>query len=145
YKDFRSPPWESEKYEYTRIYWHVIAAKFIFVLVFESATLLLTTIVAALVPDMPRRVDILMRREALLVNEVILRAELKKEKRARRFGELNRLGSGEDTIDTGLRRRNIMRQQNTFGLSMDDAPIGNEPEPSIGFTSYEHNTGPQVD
>ena len=35
YLDYRHPPWSADKYTYTTQYWHVAAARFIFVVCFE--------------------------------------------------------------------------------------------------------------
>jgi len=36
YPDYRYPPWdEDKKYEYTRVYWHVLCARLAFVIIFE--------------------------------------------------------------------------------------------------------------
>ena len=35
YKGFNEPPWVDNKYEYTAEYWHVVAAQFIFIFIFE--------------------------------------------------------------------------------------------------------------
>lgn len=33
--DYREPPSAPDKYEYTKEFWHILAAQFIFVVVFE--------------------------------------------------------------------------------------------------------------
>ena len=35
YRDFRNPPWSEHKYEYSESHWHVLAARFAFVVCFE--------------------------------------------------------------------------------------------------------------
>ncbi len=35
YIDYREPPWAPDKYEFSKIFWHVVAAQFIFIFVFE--------------------------------------------------------------------------------------------------------------
>ena len=35
YVDYRTPPWDEEPYVYTAVFWHVLAAQFIFVVAFE--------------------------------------------------------------------------------------------------------------
>lgn len=35
YRDFRNPPDSGDPYEYSPMYWHVLAARFAFVVVFE--------------------------------------------------------------------------------------------------------------
>ena len=41
YRDFRNPPSVDVKYEYSDRFWHVLAARLAFVVVFEVSTLLL--------------------------------------------------------------------------------------------------------
>jgi hypothetical protein len=35
YADYREPPYETNKYEKTAMYWHILAARLAFVVVFE--------------------------------------------------------------------------------------------------------------
>ena len=35
YRDYRGPPWSSKPYEFTLQYWHILAARLAFILVFE--------------------------------------------------------------------------------------------------------------
>lgn len=35
YPDYRAPPWSSTAYEKTSMYWHILAARLAFVVVFE--------------------------------------------------------------------------------------------------------------
>ena len=35
YRDFRKPPWDEDKYSYSEMYWHILAARLAFVVVFE--------------------------------------------------------------------------------------------------------------
>lgn len=35
YRDYRAPPWSSEPYEFTLQFWHVLAARLAFIIVFE--------------------------------------------------------------------------------------------------------------
>ena len=35
YAGFHEPPWAENKYDYTVEYWHILAAQFIFVFIFE--------------------------------------------------------------------------------------------------------------
>jgi len=39
YRDYRAPPWSPEPYDFTLQFWHVLAARLAFIIVFEvSAT-----------------------------------------------------------------------------------------------------------
>lgn len=35
YRDYRAPPWSSVPYEFTLQFWHVLAARLAFIIVFE--------------------------------------------------------------------------------------------------------------
>uniref|UniRef100_W5LEW6 Anoctamin n=1 Tax=Astyanax mexicanus TaxID=7994 RepID=W5LEW6_ASTMX len=39
YRDYRAPPWSSEPYEFTLQFWHVLAARLAFIIVFEVSDL----------------------------------------------------------------------------------------------------------
>lgn len=41
YRDYRAPPWSSEPYEFTLQFWHVLAARLAFIIVFEVSRRLL--------------------------------------------------------------------------------------------------------
>ena len=38
YRDFRNPPWSEDPYEFSQLYWHILAARFVFVVIFEVST-----------------------------------------------------------------------------------------------------------
>ena len=33
--DYREPPWADDKYAFSKTFWHVVAAQFIFIFIFE--------------------------------------------------------------------------------------------------------------
>jgi hypothetical protein len=35
YVDYRQPYWAANKYEHTRTFWHILAARFIFIVIFQ--------------------------------------------------------------------------------------------------------------
>ncbi|KAL3314339.1 hypothetical protein Ciccas_007046 [Cichlidogyrus casuarinus] len=77
YPAFREPPESPHAYEPTKTYWNILAAKFIFIFVFENIVIVLTSLLAHLVPDVDGKLQILMRREETLTNEIIVLAESK--------------------------------------------------------------------
>jgi len=97
YMDFREPPTSPDKYEYTREFWHILAAQFIFVVVFENFVILTTSGIAYLIPDMPRKLREQLRREAYLTNEIVLKTELE-------------IARGEDSVLSDLEMRGIRRR-----------------------------------
>uniref|UniRef100_A0AAR5PM38 Anoctamin n=1 Tax=Dendroctonus ponderosae TaxID=77166 RepID=A0AAR5PM38_DENPD len=82
YPDYRNPPWSSEKYERTALYWHILAARFIFVVVFENLVVLVMIILKWCIPDMPGKLRDRIRREAYITNEIIIKQETLRAQRA---------------------------------------------------------------
>ncbi|KAL3315918.1 Anoctamin-3 [Cichlidogyrus casuarinus] len=82
YPEFREPPESDNPYLYTKVYWNILAVKFIFVFTFENVVIVLTSLLAHIVPDIPGKLAVLIRRETILTNEIIVRAEMNKGKNA---------------------------------------------------------------
>ncbi|KAK3580687.1 hypothetical protein CHS0354_017969 [Potamilus streckersoni] len=78
YRDFRNPPGSSE-YEFTVVFWHILAARLAFIVVFENLTVFLTWLIMYLVPDMPYAVKLQMLREKYLVKEAHFTSETIKQ------------------------------------------------------------------
>ncbi|KAK2172730.1 hypothetical protein NP493_931g00039 [Ridgeia piscesae] len=99
YPDYREPPWSENKYEYTAKFWHILAAQFIFVVVFENVVVLLSSLIAFIIPDMPRKLSEQARQEAYLTNELILRKELEiAQSRQLSQGALRHINYGAPTV-----------------------------------------------
>uniref|UniRef100_A0A0L8I572 Anoctamin n=1 Tax=Octopus bimaculoides TaxID=37653 RepID=A0A0L8I572_OCTBM len=82
YKDFRYPPDSPDKYEHTSIYWHILAIRLAFVIIFQNVVMLLSWLVAAMIPDVPYIVKIQMLRESYLTKQALLKfQDEKREKR----------------------------------------------------------------
>ncbi|XP_041352260.1 anoctamin-1-like isoform X5 [Gigantopelta aegis] len=78
YRDFRNPPWEDREYRRSEVFWHILAAQLAFVLVFENVIVVITGLIAWLIPDMPQEVREQIHREMYVTNEIILETELKR-------------------------------------------------------------------
>uniref|UniRef100_A0A663MEQ2 Anoctamin n=1 Tax=Athene cunicularia TaxID=194338 RepID=A0A663MEQ2_ATHCN len=76
YRDYRAPPWSSAPYEFTLQFWHVLAARLAFIIVFEHLVFGIKSFIAYLIPDMPKDLCDRMRREKYLVQEMMYEAEL---------------------------------------------------------------------
>ncbi|KAF4081317.1 hypothetical protein AMELA_G00159960 [Ameiurus melas] len=76
YRDYRAPPWSSKPYEFTLQFWHVLAARLAFIIVFEHLVFGIKTFIAHLIPDMPKDLCERMRREKYLMQEMMYEAEL---------------------------------------------------------------------
>ncbi|XP_046373983.1 anoctamin-1-like isoform X3 [Haliotis rufescens] len=77
YKDFRNPPWHYDReYRRSEVFWHILAAQLAFVVVFENVVVVVTSLVAWMIPDVPSELKEQIRREAYVTNEIVLKTEL---------------------------------------------------------------------
>ncbi|KAM9313105.1 anoctamin-4 [Gastrophryne carolinensis] len=87
YRDYRDPPHAPEPYAYTLQFWHVLAARLAFIIVFEHLVFCIKHLISYLIPDLPKDLRDRMRREKYLIQEMMYEAELErvqKEKRERK-------------------------------------------------------------
>ncbi|KAG7214025.1 hypothetical protein KM043_001395 [Ampulex compressa] len=75
YPDYREPPDSPHKYEYTIMFWHVLAARLAFIVVFENIVALVMILVRWCIPDMTPQLRDKIRREAYITNEIIIQQE----------------------------------------------------------------------
>ncbi|XP_056595447.1 anoctamin-3 isoform X1 [Triplophysa dalaica] len=90
YRDYRAPPWSPEPYDFTLQFWHVLAARLAFIIVFEHLVFGIKTFIAHMIPDMPKDLCDRMRREKYLMQEMMYEAELEhlqkeRKKNGKRF------------------------------------------------------------
>ncbi|XP_075996791.1 anoctamin-3 isoform X2 [Genypterus blacodes] len=90
YRDYRAPPWSQVPYEFTLQFWHVLAARLAFIIVFEHLVYGIKSFIAYLIPDMPKDLCDRMRREKYLMQEMMYEAELEhlqkeRKKNGRRY------------------------------------------------------------
>ncbi|XP_060891517.1 anoctamin-3 isoform X3 [Labrus mixtus] len=90
YRDYRAPPWSTGPYEFTLQFWHVLAARLAFIIVFEHLVFGIKSFIAYLIPDMPKGLCDRMRREKYLMQEMMYEAELEhlqkeRKKNGRRY------------------------------------------------------------
>ncbi|KAG9352686.1 hypothetical protein JZ751_021100, partial [Albula glossodonta] len=71
YRDYRAPPWSPEPYEFTLQFWHVLAARLAFIIVFEHLVFGIKSFIAYLIPDMPKGLCERVRREKYLMQEMM--------------------------------------------------------------------------
>ncbi|XP_058161610.1 anoctamin-3 isoform X5 [Dasypus novemcinctus] len=84
YRDYRNPPWSSKPYEFTLQYWHILAARLAFIIVFEHLVFAIKSFIAFLIPDIPKDINDRIRREKYLVQEMMYEAELEHLQQQRR-------------------------------------------------------------
>lgn len=77
YRDFRYPPGHHRQYEYTMMYWHVIAAKLAFIIVVEHIVYLTKFLLSYMIPDVPETVREQIKRERYLTQVILHEAKLK--------------------------------------------------------------------
>ncbi|MGH0117212.1 UNVERIFIED_CONTAM: hypothetical protein FKN15_046133 [Acipenser sinensis] len=76
YRDYRDPPNSIEPYSYTLQFWHVLAARLAFIIVFEHMVFTIKNLISYLIPDLPKDLRDRMRREKYLIQEMMYEAEL---------------------------------------------------------------------
>ncbi|KAB7498085.1 Anoctamin-1, partial [Armadillidium nasatum] len=80
YPEYRNPPGSPNEYKYAPIFWHILAARLAFVVVFENIVCLIMIFIKWIIPDMPYRLKEQIRREAYVTNELIVTNELMRAK-----------------------------------------------------------------
>ncbi|KAK7067067.1 Anoctamin-1 [Halocaridina rubra] len=78
YPDYRNPPGTDDEYKYAPIFWHILAARLAFVVVFENVICLIILFIKWIVPDVPFKLQEQIRREAYVTNELIVEQELRR-------------------------------------------------------------------
>ncbi|XP_075867523.1 anoctamin-4-like [Nelusetta ayraudi] len=81
YRDYREPPDSHEPYSYTLQFWHVLAARLSFIIVFEHLVFAIKTLITYLIPGLPKNLRDRMRREKHLIQEMMYEAELERLQR----------------------------------------------------------------
>ncbi|KAG9470264.1 hypothetical protein GDO78_018396 [Eleutherodactylus coqui] len=75
YKDYREPPWSENKYDITKEFWAVLAARLAFVIVFQNLVMFMSDFVDWIIPDIPKDISEQIHREKVLMVEVFLKEE----------------------------------------------------------------------
>ncbi|XP_071975226.1 anoctamin-1 isoform X3 [Engystomops pustulosus] len=75
YKDYREPPWAETKYDITKEFWAVLAARLAFVIVFQNLVMFMSDFVDWIIPDIPKDISEQIHREKVLMVEVFLKEE----------------------------------------------------------------------
>ena len=119
YRDFRHPPWKSEQYHETDAFWHVLAARLAFVVVFQNCVALVVMAIKWIVPNVKSDIEDRCRREAYVTNEVIIRSELLKAKGV--FEVNDRINVSKMDISLDQPREDSTVTQELVTKSMGDA------------------------
>ncbi|XP_075213480.1 anoctamin-1-like isoform X2 [Lycorma delicatula] len=78
YAQYREPP--EGRYKRTPVYWQILAARLLFVVLFQNIVSLVMIAVQWCIPDVPSRLRDQIKHEALLTNELIIRQEARRAK-----------------------------------------------------------------
>ncbi|KAG5895568.1 hypothetical protein JTB14_002332 [Gonioctena quinquepunctata] len=85
YAEYRNPhdyPDPALKYKRPIIYWHILVARLVFIVLYQNLVSFIMTVVQWTIPDMSRKLNDRIRREAYRINETIIHHET--ERAARR-------------------------------------------------------------
>ncbi|XP_068116147.1 anoctamin-1 isoform X3 [Hyperolius riggenbachi] len=75
YKDYREPPWSDNKYDITKEFWAVLAARLAFVIVFQNLVMFMSDFVDWIIPDIPKDTSEQIHKEKVMMVEVFLKEE----------------------------------------------------------------------
>ncbi|KAJ7329954.1 hypothetical protein JRQ81_016128 [Phrynocephalus forsythii] len=89
YRDYREPPHSPVPYGYTLQFWHVLAARLAFIIVFEHLVFCIKHLISYLIPDLPKDLRDRMRREKYLIQEMMYEAELERLQKERKERKKN--------------------------------------------------------
>lgn len=78
YPEYRNPPEDDRPYKRPLVYWHILAARLAFIVVFQNVVYFVQMLVAWTVPDTPRKVRENVKREDFLTREIIIKHEKQK-------------------------------------------------------------------
>ncbi|XP_063708488.1 anoctamin-5 isoform X2 [Culicoides brevitarsis] len=112
YTEFRNPPEVDPKYKKNQVYWHVLAARLAFIVVFQNVVGLVQLLVDTLIPDVPRRIRERIKREDYLLSHVILDEEKRRYKKDAYTGAGKKIMNVLTNIQNGkgIRKRSQQHQ-----------------------------------
>lgn len=83
YAEFRNPPDHPMKYKRPIDYWHILAARLAFIVIYQNLVSFIITILEWAIPDVPRKLKDQMKREAYKINDTIIKYEADKAKESK--------------------------------------------------------------
>ncbi|CAH0560973.1 unnamed protein product [Brassicogethes aeneus] len=75
YAEYRNPPDDPLKYKRPLIYWHILAARLAFIVVYQNLVSFVITVVEWTIPDVSRKLNDKIKREVYRTNETIIKHE----------------------------------------------------------------------
>lgn len=67
---------EDVRYNLSADFWYILAARLIFVLVFQNVIAFVSNLIRWCIPDVPRKLSERIRQESYLTNEIIIKQEM---------------------------------------------------------------------
>lgn len=110
YPDYRLPPGNPDQYKYAPIFWHILAARLAFVVVFENVVCVIIMFIKWIIPDMSFRLKEQIRREAYVTNELIVEQELRRARGEAGHGSGAGAGAGGSLPRSSPSRPPLRRQ-----------------------------------
>lgn len=123
YRDYRNPPDSPDKYTQTSTWWYVLTAKLLFVILFEHTVLVLQTLIAFIIPDIPDHVVERQQREQYMQREKFMQQENSSSETVQTVPEVSQSLSRNndtdknDTVETHLdkSRAGSLAKSNEYG------------------------------
>lgn len=95
YAEFRNPynhPEPTQKYKRPLMYWHILAARLAFIVVYQNLVSFVMTVVEWTIPDISRKLNDRIKREAYRTNEIIIKHEMERPRLRNRTGDKVNIG-----------------------------------------------------
>lgn len=83
YEEYRNPPDHEMKYKRPLIYWHILAARLAFIVVYQNLVGFVITVIQWTIPDIPRKLNDQIKREAYRINEAIIKHETERVQKSK--------------------------------------------------------------
>ncbi|XP_044537997.1 anoctamin-1 [Gracilinanus agilis] len=93
YKDYREPPWSENKYEISKDFWAVLAARLAFVIVFQNLVMFMSDFVDWIIPDIPKDISQQIHKEKVLLVDLFMKEEQGKQQMLETLKEKDSLQS----------------------------------------------------
>lgn len=119
YAEYRNPPEADRPYKRPLVYWHILAARLAFIVVFQNIVYFVQMLVAWTVPDTPRKVRENVKREDFLTREIIIKEENQKT----------------------LKRRTLFRRQSEADMDRSPSPVAQSTENEVRKRRKLHGSG----
>lgn len=91
YAEYRNPPDHAMKYKRPIDYWHILAARLAFIVVYQNFVSFIITILEWSIPDISRKLKDQIKREAFKINETIIKYEADRDKEKLKYSKCMKL------------------------------------------------------